>query len=137
VKRLASAFGVGLVFGAGLAVSQMMNPAKVIGFLDVFGAWDATLALVMIGALAASAPGFILARRRTASLLGEPVRVPSRRDVTMRLIGGAAIFGLGWGIAGFCPGPALAALATGEARVFLFVAAMIVGMLPTNMSHMS
>jgi len=129
VTRLASAFAVGLVFGVGLAVSQMMNPAKVIGFLDFFGAWDPTLALVMIGALAASAPGFALARRRTASLLGEPTRVPTRREITMRLIGGAAIFGLGWGIAGFCPGPALAALATGEPQVFVFVAAMIAGMM--------
>jgi uncharacterized membrane protein YedE/YeeE len=129
MKRAASAFVVGLLFGAGLAASQMMNPAKVIGFLDFTGRWDPTLAVVMIGALAASAPGFALARRRSRSLLGESMRIPTRRDVTARLVAGAAIFGLGWGIAGFCPGPALSALGTGQPRVFLFVAAMIGGML--------
>lgn len=129
MTRIVSAFAVGLVFGAGLAVSQMMNPAKVIGFLDFFGAWDPTLALVMIAALVASAPGFALARRRAGSLLGEPMRIPARRDLTVRLFGGAAIFGIGWGMAGFCPGPALAALATAQLPVFIFGAAMITGML--------
>ena len=127
MKSLASAFAVGLIFCIGLAVSQMMNPAKVIGFLDFAGRWDPTLALVMIGALIASAPGFALARRRTGSLLGEPMRIPTRRDISIRLVGGAALFGIGWGIAGFCPGPALSAIATGQSRVLLFVAAMIVG----------
>ena len=129
MKEAATAFAGGLVFGAGLAVSQMINPAKVLGFLDFAGRWDPTLAVVMIGALGASVPGFALARRRSRSLLGEPMRVPTRRDITARLVAGAAVFGLGWGLAGFCPGPALSALASGQPRVFLFVAAMIGGML--------
>ena len=120
---------VGALFGAGLAVSQMMNPAKVVGFLDVAGNWDPTLALVMGGALIAAWPGFALARRRKAPVFDGSFRIPSRRDVDSRLLGGAAVFGIGWGLSGFCPGPALAALSSGLWPVLAFVAAMVAGML--------
>lgn len=118
---------VGTLFGAGLAVSGMVNPAKVIGFLDFAGDWDPTLGVVMASALAISVPGFALARRRRAPTLGGAFQVPSRKDIDMRLIGGAVLFGVGWGLAGFCPGPAIAALATGLWPVFVFVAAMLTG----------
>jgi uncharacterized membrane protein YedE/YeeE len=123
-----ASLAAGVVLGAGLALSQMMNPAKVIGFLSFAQDWDPTLALVMIGALIAAAPGFALARKRLAPVLEETFQIPSRRDVDPALFAGAAIFGVGWGLAGFCPGPALAALSTGMWQVFAFVAAMIVGM---------
>lgn len=118
----------GTIFGAGLAVSQMINPAKVIGFLDLAGDWDPTLAFVMAGALAVATPGFALVRRRARPLFAETFQVPTRTAIEPRLLAGAALFGLGWGLAGFCPGPALAALASGLAPVWLFVGAMIAGM---------
>jgi len=123
-----SALIIGLLFGAGLAVSQMIDPAKVLGFLDFAGNWDPTLLVVMAVALVAAAPGYAIARRRERSWLGAPMLIPARRDLDGPLLGGAAIFGVGWGLAGFCPGPALAALGTGMADVFVFVAAMVVGM---------
>ena len=131
MSNLAKTFAalcVGTLFGAGLAVSQMMNPAKVLGFLDVAGAWDPTLAFVMGGALIVTIPAFALTRKRKLPLLGGTFDIPTRRDLDMRLIGGSAIFGLGWGIAGFCPGPALAALGTGIGSVAIFVLAMMAGM---------
>ncbi len=146
MKTILSAFVTGGLFGAGLALSGMMNPAKVLGFLDVFGVWDPTLAFVMGGALLITVPGFWLVRKRggplfggsfqiptrrdlDARLFGGAFQIPTRRDLDARLIGGAAIFGLGWGIAGFCPGPAVAALSSALPGVFLFVAAMLAGML--------
>jgi uncharacterized protein len=119
---------IGTLFGAGLAVSRMIDPAKVLGFLDVAGDWDPTLAVVMAGALLAAAPGFAVARRRARPFLAERFEMPSRRDVDLRLLGGAALFGAGWGLSGFCPGPAIAALATGMLPVLVFVAAMLAGM---------
>lgn len=119
----------GILFGAGLTLSRMIDPAKVVGFLDVFGAWDPTLAFVMAGALAVAAPGYALVRRRRGPLFAAAFQIPTRRDIEPRLLAGAGLFGLGWGLAGFCPGPALAALATGLAPVGLFVLAMIGGML--------
>ncbi len=119
---------VGTVFGIGLTVSEMINPAKVIGFLDLAGDWDPTLGIVMAAALAVAIPGFALARRRREPYLGGVFRIPSRNDVDSRLIGGAVIFGVGWGVAGFCPGPAIAALATGLWPVLVYVAAMLAGM---------
>ena len=119
----------GMLFGAGLYVSQMMNPAKVLGFLDFAGEWDLTLATVMIGALAAAAPGFALARARRLPLLGGKFQIPTRSDIDPPLLAGAALFGLGWGLSGFCPGPAIAALGTGITGVYIFAAAMIAGML--------
>jgi hypothetical protein len=123
-----SSLAVGTLFGAGLAISQMMVPAKVLGFLDVAGAWDPTLAMVMIGALAAAAPGFALARKLQAPVLAAAFETPTRRDLDARLLAGAAVFGVGWGLSGFCPGPALAALSTGIWQVTAFVAAMLAGM---------
>jgi uncharacterized protein len=118
---------IGTLFGAGVAVSRMIDPAKVLGFLDVAGDWDPTLAVVMAGALLAAAPGFAVARRRARPFLAERFEMPSRRDVDLRLLGGAALFGAGWGLSGFCPGPAIAALATGMLPVLVFVAAMLAG----------
>jgi uncharacterized membrane protein YedE/YeeE len=118
----------GLVFGVGLIVSGMANPAKVLGFLDLAGQWDPSLAFVMGGAVAVGLVAFALARRRQASLLGEHFHLPARRDVDRRLLLGSLLFGAGWGIAGFCPGPALASLGTGNPKVLLFVLAMLAGM---------
>ena len=118
----------GLVFGLGLIVSGMANPAKILGFLDVGGAWDPWLAFVMAGAVAVSTVGFLLAGRRKESLLGGPLALPSLRHIDRRLVGGSLLFGVGWGIAGFCPGPALVSLGTGEVKALVFVGAMLLGM---------
>lgn len=126
--RILAGLACGLLFGAGLAVSQMINPAKVVGFLDFAGDWDPSLAFVMGGALVVTVPAFALRRRRQRPLLDNEFQVSERRDIDGRLIAGAAIFGLGWGIAGFCPGPALAALTLGGWPVVLFVLAMLAGM---------
>jgi uncharacterized membrane protein YedE/YeeE len=117
----------GTLFGVGLEISGMTNPAKVLAFLDVFGHWDATLACVMGAALAVSAAGYQLARRRSRAWLGSPLELPTRRDLDARLLGGAALFGVGWGLVGLCPGPALANLARGSGEIALFVAAMLAG----------
>ena len=118
----------GLVFGLGLLVSGMANPAKVLGFLDLAGQWDPSLAFVMGGAVAVGSIAFLLARRRTLSLIGLEMKLPTDRRVDRRLIVGSTIFGIGWGIAGFCPGPALVALGMGEAKAIAFVVAMLLGM---------
>ena len=118
----------GLVFGLGLIVSGMANPAKVLGFLDVTGHWDPSLAFVMGGAIAVGVVAFAVAGRRTASLLGVEMRLPSARHVDRRLVAGSVLFGIGWGIAGFCPGPGLVSLGMGEVKALVFVAAMLVGM---------
>ena len=123
------AFVAGLVFGLGLIVAGMVNPAKIIGFLDIAGTWDPSLALVMVGAIAVGLVAFALARRRTMSALGLPMQLPSQRTVDARLIGGSLVFGIGWGLAGFCPGPALVALGAGKLKAVAFVAAMLAGML--------
>jgi uncharacterized protein len=121
-------FVVGAVFGLGLIVSGMANPAKVLGFLDLAGRWDPSLALVMAGAIAVGIIGFAVARRRTRSWLGLPMRLPSTRVVDRRLVAGGLLFGAGWGLAGFCPGPALVALGAGYWQAAVFVAAMLAGM---------
>lgn len=118
----------GLVFGLGLIVSGMANPAKVLGFLDLAGAWDPSLGLVMGGAIAVGAVAFFAARKRVVSLLGSPMRLPTSRDIDRRLVGGSLLFGIGWGIGGFCPGPGLVALGMGEVKALVFVAAMLAGM---------
>jgi uncharacterized membrane protein YedE/YeeE len=117
----------GVVFGAGLAISGMTNPAKVLAFLDVTGRWDPTLAFVMGGALLVSTAGFALARRRERPWLSLSFGIPTRRDIDAPLVGGAALFGVGWGLVGLCPGPALASLSRGSAEIAIFVAAMIAG----------
>jgi uncharacterized membrane protein YedE/YeeE len=118
----------GLVFGLGLIVSGMANPAKVLGFLDLAGNWDPSLAFVMAGAIAVSAVAFAVANRRAVSFLGAEMRLPSARHIDRRLVLGSSLFGIGWGIAGFCPGPALVSLGMGEIKALVFVAAMLVGM---------
>jgi uncharacterized membrane protein YedE/YeeE len=127
--QLAVALACGLVFGAGLAFSGMTNPAKVLAFLDVGGAWDPTLLCVMGGALAVSAAGWAIARRRAHPWLGAAFALPTRRDVDARLLGGAALFGVGWGLVGICPGPAIANLARGSAEANVFLAAMLAGVI--------
>lgn len=123
-----SSFLVGLLFGIGLIVGGMTDPSKVLGFLDLAGAWDPSLAFVMAGAVAVGLVGFTRARRRQTSLLRAPMRLPVARHIDRRLTLGSAMFGVGWGLAGFCPGPALAALGMGEPKALLFVAAMLAGM---------
>ena len=118
----------GLVFGLGLIVSGMVNPAKVLGFLDLAGAWDPSLALVMAGAVAVGFFAFLAAQKRTHSLIGAEMKLPTASAINRRLVAGSALFGVGWGVAGFCPGPSLAALGMGEPKALVFVAAMLVGM---------
>lgn len=126
--HLTASFAVGLIFGIGLIISGMANPAKVLGFLDLAGAWDPSLALVMAGAVAVGAAGFAVAGRRARSWLGLPMRLPSNRIVDRRLVAGGLLFGAGWGLAGFCPGPAVVALGAGYWQAAVFVACMLVGM---------
>ena len=129
MKLLTSLFA-GLLFGLGMALSGMMDPARVTGFLDLAGAWDPSLAFVMGGALAVFMPGyFLLVKPRRLSLLGEPmVRVPAP-VLDRRLIGGAALFGIGWGLVGICPGPALSLISSGQPMIMLFIGAMAAGVL--------
>lgn len=119
---------VGALFGLGLVVSDMIDPAKVLGFLDIAGHWDPSLALVMGGAVAIGAIGFAVAQRRPRSLLGAPMRLPEARRIDTRLVAGSAMFGAGWGLVGFCPGPAIAAAGAGEPKALLFVLALAAGM---------
>ena len=118
----------GLLFGLGLIVSGMANPAKVLGFLDLAGAWDPSLALVMGGAVGVGMLAFWVARRRVVSPLGERMPLPASRQIDRRLVAGSLLFGIGWGVAGFCPGPALVALGMGLPKALVFVAAMLLGM---------
>jgi uncharacterized membrane protein YedE/YeeE len=144
MAMILAALASGLVFGFGLAISGMTQPTKVLGFLDVLGiasgTWDPTLAFVMIGALAVAAPGFAAARRRARPVFAPASAWPSRTDVDRPLVAGAVLFGLGWGLVGLCPGPAIANLATFSPRVVAFVIAMGVGMLALDLwrrSHAS
>jgi uncharacterized protein len=129
MKALLAALLCGALFGAGLVVSDMVNPARVLAFLDVAGDWDYSLALVMGGALLPAAAAYAWRRRMPAPLCDSRFHVPEGRRIDLPLLGGAVLFGLGWGLAGFCPGPALAGLVTGAPPVLLFVAAMWTGML--------
>lgn len=121
-------FSSGLLFAIGLATAGMTRPDKVLGFLDVTGAWDPSLAFVMAGAVAVYAAAYQLVRRRAAPLAGEHFHLPTRRDLEPKLLAGAGLFGVGWGLAGYCPGPAITSLGTGGFEAFLFVAAMAFGM---------
>jgi hypothetical protein len=118
----------GIVFGIGLVLSGMANPHKVLAFLDLAGAWDPSLALVMLGAIGVGSVAFAFAKRLKTSLLGLRLKLPTARHIDRRLVGGSVLFGVGWGVAGFCPGPALAALGMGEFKAAVFVAAMLAGM---------
>lgn len=128
MKRMISAALAGLIFGIGLIVAGMANPAKVLAFLDITGRWDPSLALVMAGAIAVALPAFSWARRRDRSLLGEAMQLPTARRADRRLLIGSLIFGMGWGLAGICPGPALVLAGSGLADGLLFLLAMLAGM---------
>jgi uncharacterized membrane protein YedE/YeeE len=124
-----SAFAVGLLFGLGLLLSGMTDPGKVQGFLDLFGNWDPSLAFVMGGAIAVGVFAFALARQRTRNFLGGAMYLPKATQIDKRLVIGSLTFGVGWGLAGFCPGPGLVSMASGEAKGLVFVVAMVAGML--------
>jgi uncharacterized protein len=117
------------VFGVGLLLSGMTDPGKVIGFLDIAGSWDPSLAFVMAGAIVVAAGAFAFARKRATTFFGRALTLPDRRDIDLRLVGGSVVFGIGWGLAGFCPGPAIVAFGAGVDKATVFVIAMIAGML--------
>ena len=129
MMRIFMGFLSGLVFGVGLLLSGMANPAKVLNFLDVFGTWDPSLAFVMGGASVTAFIGYRLVWRQSVPLLDPRFEIPSRRDIDPALLMGAAIFGVGWGIGGFCPGPAWTALAFGAPGTLIFLPAMLIGIL--------
>lgn len=128
MARIVAAILCGALFGAGLVVSDMINPARVLAFLDVAGRWDPSLALVMGGALIPSGLAYLYRRRLDSPLIADRFHVPAARTIDRSLIVGAALFGVGWGLVGLCPGPALAGLVAGRWQVALFVAAMLAGM---------
>lgn len=128
------ALAAGLIFGAGLTISQMIDPAKVVGFLDLFGQWDPSLALVMAGALAVTFLGYRLARSLGHPWLAPKFQMPTKRDLDARLLLGAVLFGIGWGLAGYCPGPAISGLALAELPTVIFVASMLAGMFAYHVS---
>jgi uncharacterized protein len=128
MRPLLSAIVVGILFGAGLALSDMINPARVLAFLDIAGAWDPTLAFVMVGAVFPTALAFAMRPRLGKPLFGREFFIPENRSTDRRLLIGAAIFGAGWGLVGFCPGPAIASLSLRLWQPWLFVAAMLAGM---------
>ena len=126
--RKLTAFLAGLLFGLGLLLAGMTNPRKVLAFLDLAGAWDPSLALVMIGAVGTAIGPLAWARRQTHSLLGNPMQLPVKRELDPRLVGGSLVFGIGWGLSGFCPGPALVSVAAGHWQAAVFMASMLAGM---------
>lgn len=123
-----NAFFVGLLFGLGLIISGMTDPSKVIGFLDLAGAWDPSLAFVMGGAILIGAGAFTIAKKRQRSLLGAPMQLSSATGLDKDLLIGSLVFGIGWGISGFCPGPAVVSAAAGQPKAWIFVASMLAGM---------
>jgi uncharacterized membrane protein YedE/YeeE len=123
-----SEFIVGLLFGSGLLISGMTDPGKVLGFLDLAGAWDPSLAFVMGGAIAVGFFAFGTAKKRTSNFFGGTLHVPTSESIDKRLVIGALLFGAGWGLAGFCPGPGIVSMAAGQPKALLFVVAMVVGM---------
>ena len=127
--RILASYLIGLVFGVGISISGMANPAKVLNFFDVFGTWDPSLAFVMGGAVITTFIGYRYVLKRPAPLLEGKFQLPTRRDLDLPLILGSATFGVGWGIAGFCPGGAIPALGTGRTEVVLFMAALLAGIL--------
>jgi uncharacterized membrane protein YedE/YeeE len=118
----------GVIFGIGLTVADMINPARILNFLDVAGSWDPTLLFVMAGAVSVTALGYKLAFARTKPLIGDKFNLPTRKQVDLALVGGSALFGVGWGLTGICPGPGFTNLVTLQPKVLLFIAAMLVGM---------
>ena len=128
MQRALAALGAGTLCGLGLAVSQMVSPAKVLGFLDLAGDWDPSLAFVMGGAVLIAFAGYRFVLRLPAPIFARKFHLPTRHEIDTSLLGGAALFGVGWGMVGFCPGPALSALAVGDIKIIGFVAAMLAGM---------
>jgi uncharacterized membrane protein YedE/YeeE len=126
--RNITALLIGILFGVGLLLSGMTNPAKVTGFLDFAGLWDPSLAFVMAGAIGVGLIGFAIAKKRTVSCLGDPIHLPTATTIDRKLVMGSAVFGIGWGLAGICPGPALVALGAGISEALLFVISMLAGM---------
>lgn len=141
--HIVASLASGILFGLGLAVSGLINPAKVQGFLDIAGNWDPSLAATMGTAVLVTAIGYRLVLAKGRPVFGPSFQIPSRRDIDTRLVAGAAIFGIGWGLVGFCPGPAISSLALRMPQVFTFVAAMLVGMIvgrifnrsPASLAH--
>ncbi|HEY8270228.1 MAG TPA: YeeE/YedE family protein [Pseudobdellovibrionaceae bacterium] len=129
MKNAFVALGVGFIFSLGLGISGMTQPQKVVGFLDVFGSWDPSLMFVMIGAIAVHFITYKLIRKRKSPLFSKQWHVPTKKEITPALIVGSFIFGIGWGLGGFCPGPAVTSLASFEMRPFIFVLSMLVGMI--------
>jgi uncharacterized membrane protein YedE/YeeE len=127
--KFLTALCAGALFGAGLLLSGMTDPANVLGFLDLFGAWRPQLALVMAAAVCVAAPAFLYVRRRGQDARGEPVELPDRRRIDGPLVAGAALFGVGWGLSGICPGPGIVLLSTGSGIAFVFMGAVIAGMM--------
>jgi uncharacterized membrane protein YedE/YeeE len=127
MKQYIAAAGAGLLFGLGLVVSNMINPAKVLGFLDVTGNWDPSLAFVMGGAVLITAASFTFILKRPTTLLGGNFQLPTRSDISVKLVTGSALFGIGWGLVGLCPGPAITSLSLGYWQSWVFVTAMVIG----------
>ena len=125
---LLSQYAIGVLFGWGLIISGMSNPQKILDFLDLTGLWDPSLMFVMLGAVLVGLAGFYVVSKRSEAFFGGALHIPTRRDIAKPLIVGSLIFGVGWGIAGFCPGPALVALGAGHLKALVFVIAMLVGM---------
>tara|TARA_R110000868_G_scaffold32555_13_gene118541 strand:+ start:1066 stop:1515 length:450 start_codon:yes stop_codon:yes gene_type:complete len=132
--RTISGLLAGLVFGVGLTISGLVDPSKVVAFLDVAGSWDPSLAFVMLGGIAVAAVGFKLVLRRSQPIFESKFMLPTRKDIDRNLVVGAGLFGIGWGLAGYCPGPALAGLGLGSIEAVVFVAAMVVGMFVVRQS---
>ena len=128
-KTIWFAFASGLVFGLGLILAGMANPAKVLGFLDVVGVWDPSLAFVMAGAILIGLITFLIAKKRTQSFLGLPIQLPTNQLIDKRLVLGSALFGIGWGLAGVCPGPGIVLFGAGVEKGVVFVAALVLGVL--------
>ena len=125
---LLSQYAIGVLFGWGLIISGMSNPQKVLGFLDIIGLWDPSLIFVMLGAILVGLVGFYIVSKRTEAFFGGALHIPTRRDISKPLLIGSFIFGIGWGIAGICPGPALVAFGAGYLKAFVFIIAMLAGM---------
>ena len=129
LKTILFAFASGLIFGLGLILAGMANPAKVLGFLDVAGTWDPSLAFVMAGAIMIGFVAFLFAKKRTQSFLGLPMQMPTNQLIDKKLVFGSALFGIGWGLAGICPGPGIVLLGAGETKGLVFVSALVLGVL--------
>jgi uncharacterized protein len=135
VKRMLSAFIWGAIFGAGLVIGGMTQPSKVVGFLDIAGNWDASLAFVMIGAIAVNAIAYRFVSARAKPMLAQEFAIPKRREIEGRLIGGAVLFGVGWGLGGFCPGPGVTSLLSGHIAAPVFVIGMLGGMIAYSLAE--